>query len=139
MNTERQPKYVEVVLPVPLRRAFTYRVPERLIGTIKLGARLRLPFGKRDLVGYAIGLYTGLSPELDIDESKLKDVRDLLDEEPLITPEILNTYAVVGEPHAAAQLLRERYGFVDDLVIASDIVPAATLGEIAASVRRLES
>jgi probable F420-dependent oxidoreductase len=57
----------------------------------------------------------------------------------LITPEILNTYAVVGEPHAAAQLLRERYGFVDDLVIASDIVPAATLGEIAASVRRLES
>jgi probable F420-dependent oxidoreductase len=58
----------------------------------------------------------------------------------LITPEILGTIAVVGEPAATARLLWERYGdFVDDLVIASDVVPAATLGEIATTLRRLES
>ena len=47
----------------------------------------------------------------------------------LITPEILGTIAVVGEPATAARQIWERYGdFVDDLVLASDVVPAATLG-----------
>ena len=50
----------------------------------------------------------------------------------LITPEILSTIAVVGEPATAARLIWERYGdFVDDLALASDVVPAATLGEMA--------
>src|ERR1043166_6606967 len=83
-------QFVEVVLPVPIRRAFTYRVPERLQGKISIGARLRLPFGKRDLVGYAVGLLNSLPAESDVDESKLKDVIEVLDEDPLITPEILD-------------------------------------------------
>jgi primosomal protein N' (replication factor Y) len=58
-------------------------------GTIKVGARLRLPFGRRDLTGYAVGLLDELPAESDIDESKLKDVIEVQDEEPLITPEIL--------------------------------------------------
>jgi primosomal protein N' (replication factor Y) (superfamily II helicase) len=53
------------------------------------GARLKLPFGRRDLIGYAVELHTELPPELELDEAKLKDVAELLDEEPLITPEIL--------------------------------------------------
>ncbi|MEQ1642635.1 MAG: primosomal protein N' [Pyrinomonadaceae bacterium] len=81
--------YVEVVLPVPLRRAFTYRVPEVMQGTIKPGARLTLPFGRRNLTGYAVELHEDLPAGIEIDESKLKDVIKVLDEEPLITPEIL--------------------------------------------------
>ena len=55
----------------------------------------------------------------------------------LITPEILSTIAVVGEPADAARLLWERYGdFVDDLALASDVVPAATLGEMASIIRQ---
>ncbi|HEV7700475.1 MAG TPA: DEAD/DEAH box helicase, partial [Pyrinomonadaceae bacterium] len=82
-------KFVEVVLPVPIRRAFTYRVPDGMRGTIKVGARLRLPFGRRDLTGYAVGFLDELPAESDINESKLKDVIEVQDEEPLITPEIL--------------------------------------------------
>ncbi|MBL8182657.1 MAG: primosomal protein N' [Blastocatellia bacterium] len=81
--------YVEVALPVPLRRVFTYRVPVELSGDLKLGARIKLPFGRREMVGYAVGLHNELPPDLDIDESKLKDIAEILDEEPLITPEIL--------------------------------------------------
>ncbi len=88
-KNSRPPAFVEVVLPVPLRRAFTYRVPEAMQGTIKPGARLTLPFGRRNLTGYAVELHEELPAGIEIDESKLKDVIEVLDEEPLITPEIL--------------------------------------------------
>src|SRR5258708_18236768 len=83
------PAYVEAVLPVPLRRAFTYRVPEWMRGSIKLGARLLLPFGRRNLTGYAVGLHPELPHDVEIDESKIKDVIEVIDDEPLITHEIL--------------------------------------------------
>ncbi|CAN5375181.1 primosomal protein N' [soil metagenome] len=83
------PAYVEAALPVPLRRVFTYRIPEEMRGTIKLGARMILPFGRRSLTGYAVGLHAELPPDVEIDESKIKDIIEISDEEPLITPEIL--------------------------------------------------
>src|SRR4051812_13498473 len=88
-TTSPLPAFVEAVIPVPLRRSFTYRVPGEMRGTIKPGARLLLPFGKRQLTGYAVGLHSDLPAGVEIDESKIKDVVQVLDEEPLITPEIL--------------------------------------------------
>lgn len=88
-KTQTLPVYVEAVLPVPLRRAFTYRIPPEMQGLIKLGARLKLPFGRRNLTGYAVGLHTELPADVEIDESKIKDVIEITDEEPMITPEIL--------------------------------------------------
>jgi len=88
-KTSPLPAYVEAVLPVPLRRSFTYRIPEEMRGKIKPGARLKLPFGRRDLTGYAVGLHTELPADVDIDESRIKDVTAVADDEPLITPEIL--------------------------------------------------
>ncbi len=76
-------------MPVPLRRVFTYRIPAQLQGRIVIGARLKLPFGKRNLTGYAVALHDAMPAEADFDPSKLKDVLEVVDEEPLITPEIL--------------------------------------------------
>ena len=87
-----QPTYVEAALPVPLRRVFTYRIPEEMRGAIKLGARLKVPFGKRSVTGYVVELHIELPADIDFDESKIKDiiaVADPLDDAPLITPEIL--------------------------------------------------
>ena len=83
------PQYVEAVLPVPLRRSFTYRVPASMSDTIKLGARLKVPFGKRSLTGYAVKLHDQLPSDIEFDESKIKDIIEVSDDEPLITPEIL--------------------------------------------------
>jgi primosomal protein N' (replication factor Y) len=88
-KTLQQPIFVEAVLPVPLRRSFTYRIPESMQGIIKPGARLRLPFGRRDMTGYAVKLHAELPQDIEIDEAKIKDVIEVTDEEPLITPEIL--------------------------------------------------
>ena len=81
--------YVEAVLPVPLRRSFTYRIPDTMRGAIKLGARLKVPFGKRSLTGYAVELHATLPADIEFDESKIKDIIEVTDDEPLITPEIL--------------------------------------------------
>ena len=88
-KTSPLPTFVEVVLPVPLRRAFTYSIPKEMQGVIKIGARLKLPFGRRNLVGYAVGLHVELPADVEIDESKIKSIIDVMDAEPLITPEIL--------------------------------------------------
>ncbi len=88
-KTQTLPAYVEAVLPVPLRRAFTYRIPDEMQGRIKLGARLKLPFGRRNVIGYAVGLHPELPADVEIDESKIKDVIEIADDEPMITPEIL--------------------------------------------------
>ncbi len=87
--SENPPKYVEAALPVPLRRVFTYRVPAEISGSIQIGARLKLPFGRRSMTGYAVELHTELPADVEVDESKIRDVIELSDDEPLITPEIL--------------------------------------------------
>lgn len=87
--TSPLPTFVEVVLPVPLRRSFTYRLPEALRAQVKLGARLMLPFGRRTMTGYAVELHSEIPQDVDIDEAKIRDVLELTDDEPLITPEIL--------------------------------------------------
>jgi len=83
------PQFVEAALPVPIRRAFTYRIPEHLQENVKLGERLKLPFGRRNLIGYAVALHVEVPTNVEIDESKIKDVLEVLDHEPLITDEIL--------------------------------------------------
>ena len=43
------PHYIEVALPLPLRRVFTYQYT--LSEPAVVGARVRVPFGQRQLVG----------------------------------------------------------------------------------------
>ena len=86
---EAVPAYVEAVLPVPLRRAFTYSIPEPLQNAVKVGARLKVPFGKRIMTGYAVELHSELPADVEIDVSRIKSVIEISDEEPLVTPEIL--------------------------------------------------
>lgn len=83
------PQFVEVALPVPLRQTFTYGLPFGLRETVKIGARMIVPFGKRQITGYAVALHTELSEELEIETDSIKEVIELIDEEPLITGEIL--------------------------------------------------
>jgi primosomal protein N' (replication factor Y) len=47
-------EFAEVVLNLPLDRAFTYRVPEPLRPLVAPGVRVRVPFGKRRLPGWVV-------------------------------------------------------------------------------------
>ncbi len=94
--------FVEVALPLPLRQTFTYRLPLGLQETVKLGARLLVPFGKRQLTGYAVALHSELDSALGIDETTIKDALELLDAEPLLTEEILKLTQWSADYYAAS-------------------------------------
>lgn len=83
-------KYVEVALPVPLRKTFTYRLPPAIENLVKKGSRLLVPFGRRTLTGYAVGFPSELKPSLELDVTAIKDLIELIDDEPLFTDEILD-------------------------------------------------
>ncbi len=97
-----QPKYVEVALPIPLRQTFTYILPVGLQENVKIGARLLVPFGKRQITGYAVALHTELDPELEIEESALKEAAELLDAEPLLTEEIIKLTQWTADYYASS-------------------------------------
>jgi primosomal protein N' (replication factor Y) len=94
--------FVEVALPLPLRQTFTYRVPFSIQRAIQTGDRVLVPFGKRHLTGYAVALHESLPADIDIDESAVKDIVQLLDSEPIVTPEILRLTKWVADYYLAS-------------------------------------
>jgi primosomal protein N' (replication factor Y) len=49
-------EFAEVVLNLPVDRAFTYRIPETLRERVRPGVRVDVPFGSREMSGYAVRL-----------------------------------------------------------------------------------
>ena len=47
---------VGVAVPVPVRRTFTYRLPRPLGSGVGLGSRVRVPFGRRSVLGTVVSL-----------------------------------------------------------------------------------
>jgi len=46
--------FASVAVPIPVRRLFTYRVGDALRGSIRRGTRVRVPFGRRKVVGTVV-------------------------------------------------------------------------------------
>ena len=95
-------RFVEVALPLPPRRTFTYKLPPELAIKTELGSRVQVSFANRVLNGYVVALHTELDPELGVDESVVKDVAELVDEEPLINEEILALTRWTADYYAAS-------------------------------------
>ncbi|NRD72465.1 primosomal protein N' [Shewanella sp. VB17] len=74
------PLFVEVALPVPLRQTFSYKIPETLTLTPQKGMRVKVPFGRQQL----IGLITGTSDTCNLKPNQIKSLIALLDNEPLL-------------------------------------------------------
>jgi len=82
---------VSVALPLPIRRDFSYRVPER-IPAPEAGTRVRVPFGERVLTGIVVGCEEAEGPGL-------REILEVLDEEPVCPPDLL----------AAAERVAQRF------------------------------
>jgi primosomal protein N' (replication factor Y) (superfamily II helicase) len=72
---------LEVALPVPLPRNFTYRSAQ----PVESGARVRVRFSGRKLIGWVVG--EGTPPR---ELKQLHDIEGVLDDEPSVTPELLD-------------------------------------------------
>ncbi|MBL0170649.1 MAG: DEAD/DEAH box helicase [Gemmatimonadaceae bacterium] len=86
---------VEVALPVPLFRTFTYLVPEGIAMPIPAGSRLLVPFRARREVGICLG------PAVPPEGVTLKAIHSVLDSEPAIPPALLDTGRWIAEWYAA--------------------------------------
>lgn len=91
----RPPPYCEVALPRPLLHTFTYRLPPELGEAARPGARVLVPFGRRQAVGCITALrsVTGLV--------RVRDVSDLLDDGPILPASLLELCLWVADYYAA--------------------------------------
>jgi len=98
---------LRVALPLPLPRLFDYLPPPALDAVAAVGARLRVPFGSRELVG----VISAIDPApADPATPPLKAALALLDPDPLLGGELLEslrwlaryTHAPLGEVLATA-------------------------------------
>ena len=80
MKDGNRDSLVRVVLPIPLKKAFTYRLPEGMPRVLP-GSRVIVPFGSRKLIGFAIEGEGENVPGI-------REVHSVLDEEPLYPPEL---------------------------------------------------
>ncbi|MDI7261409.1 MAG: primosomal protein N' [Thermodesulfobacteriota bacterium] len=80
---------VEVAVGLPISKTFHYVIPEGMRGSLQIGMRVLVPFKGRRVTGFTIDLLD--QPTKGIEE-KLREVEDLLDEAPLIDPQMLRFY-----------------------------------------------
>ncbi|HEX9253735.1 MAG TPA: primosomal protein N', partial [Ignavibacteriaceae bacterium] len=85
--------FVEVVFPLPFRKAFTYSVPKDLQEFTKVGVRAVAPFGKRTLSGFIINIPASIS----LNKDEVKPITDILDDKPIFTNKTLKFYEWLSE------------------------------------------
>ena len=78
---------IRVAIPSPLRRVFDYLPPivEQL--SIEPGMRVRVPFGKREVVGVVVES----AQDSTLPPNRLKSIRTVLDREPLFSSALFRT------------------------------------------------
>jgi primosomal protein N' (replication factor Y) len=75
---------LQVAVPSPLARHFDYLLPKG-VAVPAPGTRVRVPFGKRDVVGVVLGQ----ASSSDVPHEKLKPIRSVLDDAPLLPATLL--------------------------------------------------
>lgn len=76
---------VNVVLPIPVDRAYTYRLPDAMIDAAQVGARVLVPLRNR----HRTGVIVEEGPPADTLDFAVKDVIDVLDDVPACTEGLL--------------------------------------------------
>lgn len=76
-------KFVDVILPLPLHACFTYSLPEDIAGSVQIGCRVVVPFGRKKY-------YTAIVQNIHYSAPagyEVKEVSALLDAHPILLPE----------------------------------------------------
>ena len=65
-----------MVVDLALDREFDYRIPPQLAGTVQIGSRVAVPFGRTKAQGYVVGLAESSS------YGKLKEIGEVIGKKP---------------------------------------------------------
>lgn len=73
--------FIEVLLPLAVNNLFTYKVPEEMTGSIAVGKRVIVPFGKQKVYSALIRrIHTTYT-----DSIELKEIQSVLDDYPVVS------------------------------------------------------
>ena len=75
-------KYVDVILPLPLPKSFTYSLPDECAEDVKIGCRVVVPFGRKKFYTAIVLNVHCCAPT----EYEVKDISALLDASPILLP-----------------------------------------------------
>ena len=89
-------RLVSVAVPVPFLDPLTYSVPESFPRLPPVGARVRVPVGKRAVVGCVVGHDAALGAD-----TAARDIVALLDDEPYLPPAIVELCGWVADYYMA--------------------------------------
>jgi primosomal protein N' (replication factor Y) len=96
--SERKTYFVQVILPVPVRKEFTYRLPFEMNDQVAVGVRVIVPFGRSKLL---TAIVSGIS-ETAPSDYQAKYVDCVLDEFPIVTKHQLNFWKWIADYYMAS-------------------------------------
>ena len=100
-SNETAPQYAQVAVPVHLRKLFTYRLPMSMRAAARVGSRVMVQLGPKPTAAYIVDLLPRLRTGTSLVESEIKDVQELLDVDPPLTPEVLELTRWVADYYSA--------------------------------------
>lgn len=100
---------IDVILPLAIADTYTYSVPES-IACPRPGMRVLVPLARKTITGLVYRIHTQAPPDGTPDNLKLRDIIEVLDEQPVVLPSQLSLWrwmadyylCTIGEVMAAA-------------------------------------
>lgn len=77
---EEKDLFVDLILPVPIRQLFTYKVPYNLIEKCEIGKRAIVQFGKKKVYSSIIQNIHNTEPQ----NFEIKEISDIIDDAPIV-------------------------------------------------------
>lgn len=90
-------EFIDVAIPVGVRKTFAYSVPHELRERITPGMRVLVPFGRKLMTGYVVGTLD----KRQIGNFRLRAVRELLDPSAVTPPALVETALWVARHYFA--------------------------------------
>lgn len=81
-NQESGKNFADIILPVPIPRMFTYKIPFALAPQIQIGARVIVQFGRKKVLTGIIGKVHNKPPQA----YDAKPILEVLDDQPTVNP-----------------------------------------------------
>jgi primosomal protein N' (replication factor Y) len=95
-KSAEEPLCAQVAVPLPIPTVFSYLIPEPLIAKAIPGVRVTVPFRNTEITGYLVGI------ERSPTSKKLKAILAILDDQPVLSPGILQLTKWVGEYYGSS-------------------------------------
>jgi primosomal protein N' (replication factor Y) len=90
--------FIDVILPIPLQRLFTYSITEAEAHFLQQGMRVAVPFGKSKVYTALVYKIHEEAPET----YEAKDIQQILDEQPIITKQQLKHWEWIASYYMAS-------------------------------------